>query len=176
MRALRIGAVVIASLLVLAAAAIFVSAASDRPARTVGFTTEISAPRYRVWEALTDVDHYRDWNPVITQGRGDVRKGGHLELRLEIPGHKAESLDSELITVKVGRKLRWQDRYHLPGLYDREYEVRLRSLGPNRTWMRQATRVEGLLEPVRSSAGEREALERIAVALDRYLNGQPYRP
>ena len=53
---------------------------------------EGNAPANRVWETLTTLDRYPDWNPQIPQASGDLSEGGRINLRLALPGRPAMDL------------------------------------------------------------------------------------
>ena len=46
---------------------------------TIETTETIEAPPERVWQILTDLDSYPDWNPFIIEGSGQVTEGREAE-------------------------------------------------------------------------------------------------
>lgn len=46
---------------------------------------EISAPRSRVWDVLTDFSRYPEWNPFVLEVKGDVYEGAMIHYRFEMP-------------------------------------------------------------------------------------------
>ena len=144
MRRLALVATVVAAL---AVGVLLASAATDRPARTVNESVVVDASRERVWEVLADLDSYREWNPVITRASGEVRPGATVTIRLEEPGAEPEEIRAELGIARFERKLRWQTRMLVPGLLDREQEIKLEKLGPRRVRVLLQDRLEGVLAP-----------------------------
>jgi len=71
---------------------------------------EIAAPAQRVWEILTDVAAYRQWNPFMPRLDGEVRVGARLRARLVVAG--APTLRPRLRVTRVdpGRELAWVGR------------------------------------------------------------------
>ena len=165
-RPLRLALLALAGLAVLALLALGASAALDRPARVVTVSTTVDGPKRDVWAALTDFGSYAEWNPVFTEAAGEAREGAALDLVVALPGHDPESLDAEVLIVRAGRKLRWQDRLVLPGRAG--LGVRVRPGAARRTAGSASTRcmhIEGLLAPFADTAAAREALELQGAAL-----------
>ena len=154
-------ALLAAAVAALALGTLLASAASDRPARTVNDSVLIDASRERVWEVIADLDAYREWNPVITRASGEVRPGATVTLRLEEPGDEPEEIRPELSIARFERKLRWQTRMLVPGLLDREQEIKIEKLGPRRVRVLLQDRLEGVLAPFE----DRESTRRRALAL-----------
>lgn len=86
---------------------------------------EINAPAERVWEILTDLSRFGDWNPFISEAAGEVRKGERLTVRMEPPGGKAMTFKPTVTRVDPGREFRWLGHLLLPGIFDGEhiYEI-----------------------------------------------------
>ena len=164
-RPLRLVLVVLGALALLALAALAASAALDRPARIMMVSSAVDAPKAEVWRVLTDFDDYDRWNPVITSASGEPVVGGSLDLELTLPDHEPEELDAEVLIVREGRKLRWQDRLVLPGVRDWEYEFVIQPIEPGRVVVVQLLRSEGLLAPFTDEEAAREALALIGEAL-----------
>ena len=74
--------------------------------RTIETGTDIAAPRWRVWQVLTDVDRYPAWNPFITSVDGVLREGSKLGVRIEPPGRKAMTFEPTVVALAQERELR----------------------------------------------------------------------
>ncbi|KAF9918914.1 hypothetical protein BX616_004423 [Lobosporangium transversale] len=48
-------------------------------------TITIPAPPKEVWEVLTDLSHYHEWNPMIVQAKGTIEEGEALDLKIRLP-------------------------------------------------------------------------------------------
>jgi hypothetical protein len=115
--------------------------------RTIETSTDIAAPRWRVWQVLTDVDRYPAWNPFITSVDGALREGGKLRVRIEPPGRKAITFGPTVVALAQERELRWRGRLLIPGLFDGEHAFRLEErTGGCR--FRQTERFSGVLVPL----------------------------
>lgn len=117
---------------------------------------DIDAPAQVVWEVLTDLDAFPTWNPFITSAAGPVRVGGRLTLRMQPVGGTAVILRPSVVEVVEGRRLRWQGRVVVRGLFDADHLFVVEPLGSERSRLVQQERFGGLLVPFfRRSLGRR---------------------
>jgi hypothetical protein len=141
------------------------SAVLDRPSETMESEVTVDAPVDVVWQVVTDLEGYERWNPLVTRAAGDLRVGGELDLRLELPDGETDEITPEVVILRPDRKLRWQSHRVLPGVADREYEVILEPLDGGRVLVFQQMRIEGILAPLTDSGEEQAALDAMASAL-----------
>ncbi|MDQ0466635.1 hypothetical protein QO010_004431 [Caulobacter ginsengisoli] len=52
--------------------------------------TGVAAPAEIVWEVLTDLAHWPDWNPLYARAEGQVKIGSVWTLALKLPGRPDE--------------------------------------------------------------------------------------
>ncbi|KAG0208289.1 hypothetical protein BGX28_000681 [Mortierella sp. GBA30] len=45
----------------------------------------IQATPREVWQVLTDLEHYHDWNPMLVQANGTIAVGQSLDLKMRLP-------------------------------------------------------------------------------------------
>lgn len=90
---------------------------------------DIRADAPVVWDVLTDLSRYSDWNPFITEASGEVRRGGRLKVRISPPGGKALWFKPRLLTVQPGRELTWIGRVLVPGVFDGCHSFRISATG-----------------------------------------------
>jgi hypothetical protein len=109
---------------------------------------EIAAPAARIWDALTDLARYREWNPLITQARGEARIGGVLDVRIRLPEWSSSRHRLRVLEVVPGRRFRWLGHMIMPGLLDGNHLLVLEPLAPERTRLCHSERFSGLLVPV----------------------------
>lgn len=50
---------------------------------------KINGPRKKIWDTLTDLNNYFNWNSVVPHGRGEIIKGNTLVVSIKLPGKKA---------------------------------------------------------------------------------------
>lgn len=107
---------------------------------------EIDAAPAKVWDILTDLADYPEWNPFITSSTGTVAVGQRLVNRLEPPGGKALTFRPTVTEVDEGRVFEWLGRLGLPGLFDGRHRFELVPHGDG-TRLIQTERFSGLLVP-----------------------------
>ena len=70
-------------------------------------TIDIDAPASVVWDVLTDLDAYADWNPFIVSASGMVATGERLVNRVEPPGGRGMTFKPTVTEVEDGRTFEW---------------------------------------------------------------------
>jgi hypothetical protein len=86
---------------------------------------EIKAPADTVWDILTDLDHYGDWNPFIVSSAGTVAVGDRLTNRLQPPGGKAMTFKPTVTAVEPNQAFEWLGRLGVPGVFDGRHRFEL---------------------------------------------------
>jgi hypothetical protein len=89
---------------------------------------DIDAGPERVWQTLTDLAAYPQWNPFIVRAEGSVDVGSSLVLRMQPVGGRAATLRPTLVDVAPGTHLRWRGRVGLPHVFDADHEFRIEAL------------------------------------------------
>ncbi len=70
---------------------------------------QISAPIDRVWQVLTDFDHWKDWNPMVNQVSGNATLGSMLNITMCGSGGKdAMKYQPILLEVSPPPSFRWR--------------------------------------------------------------------
>lgn len=90
-------------------------------------TTEIDidASPEVVWEILTDLDGYSDWNPFIVSATGNVAVGEGLTNRMQPPGGKAVTFKPTVTEVDSTHTFEWLGRLGLPHVFDGRHRFEL---------------------------------------------------
>ena len=79
----------------------------------------INAPPARVWEVLTDVEAYPEWNPFFVKAKGDLSVGNDLRVTMQPVGKDPQSFSPKVLEVDRRRhKLVWRGRLGIPWLFD----------------------------------------------------------
>jgi hypothetical protein len=138
--------------------------------RTIEAGIDIAAPRWRVWQVLTDVDRYPAWNPFITSVEGVLREGSKLRVRIEPPGRKGMTFEPTVVALAQEKELRWLGRLLMPGLFDGEHAFGLEELAEGCRF-RQTERFSGILVPL-FGAGLPEATRRGFEAMNAALKAR----
>ena len=118
---------------------------------------DIGATPERVWDVLTDLAAYQEWNPFIVRAEGVVGPGRRLTLKMQPVGGRAMSLRPRLVEVAAGRELRWRGRLGLPGLMDAEHTFELQPQ-PGGTRLVHSETFRGILVPFVAASLDRSTL------------------
>jgi hypothetical protein len=111
----------------------------------------VDGPVEQVWQTLTDLDGYADWNPFITAAAGAVDVGQRLTLRIQPPGGRAKTFTPWVTAVEKHRYLEWLGRLGMPGLFDGRHSFSLTPLPGRRTLLQQSETFSGVLVPFAGS-------------------------
>lgn len=66
-------------------------------------TIVINAEPHAVWQVLTNLDSYPQWNPFITSISGSLEPGGRLRVRISPPGGRAMTFRPVVTEVERAR-------------------------------------------------------------------------
>ncbi len=105
---------------------------------------DIDAPPDVVWQVLTDLDGYADWNPFITSSTGRPEVGEKLVNRLEPPGGRAMTFTPQVTVVEAGRTFEWVGRLAFSGLFDGRHRFEVEA-SPTGTKLTQTESFDGVL-------------------------------
>jgi len=106
---------------------------------------EINASQDKVWQVLTDFDHFKDWNPFIKSIDGKPESGARLNVRLQPPGGRSMTFRPKILKCEKGEELRWLGHLFVPGLFDGQHTFKIEPLGPNRVRFIQREKFNGVL-------------------------------
>jgi hypothetical protein len=114
-------------------------------------SVDIDATPERVWQVLTDLPGYAEWNPFITAAEGAFVVGDRVSMSVPpVNAFVQPRLRPTVLEVDPGRRLRmWSrlDRLGIPGLFNVELTMTLTDHdGGVRLW--QQDRYGGLLAPL----------------------------
>jgi len=90
---------------------------------------DLDATPERVWQVLTDLPAYGEWNPFVTEAEGTFVEGTRLQVT--VPAGSAllqPRLRPTVLEVVPLRRLRFRsrlDRWGIPGLFDVEQTMTL---------------------------------------------------
>ncbi|MFF4406847.1 SRPBCC family protein [Streptomyces sp. NPDC001404] len=120
--------------------------------RQIATVVDIAATPARVWEVLTDLPHYSDWNPFIREASGEVAPGARLRLRTVPARGRPVTFRPRIRTAVPQRELSWMRRLVLPGLFDGLHRFVLTDLDGGGTRVVQDERFTGVLVPALAKA------------------------
>ena len=113
-------------------------------------TTEIEfeGTPQEVWDVLTDLPAYSQWNPFIKKIDGEPRTGAKLEVRMEPEGERAMTFRPTVLTAEPGREFKWLGHLLVPGIFDGEHRWLIEETEPGRVRFTQSERFGGILVPL----------------------------
>ena len=111
-------------------------------------TFDVNAPAARVWDALTAVDRYPEWNPQIPRVRGNLRQGERINLRLALPGRPPMDLTATIEEARPGALLTWRGHVLAPWIFEGYRRFEIEPVAPGRARVTHVEDVHGLLAPL----------------------------
>ena len=111
-------------------------------------TFAVDAPAARVWEALTDLDRYPEWNPQITRIRGSLRPGERIDLQLALPGRSPMDLTATVEEAQPGALLTWRGHVLARWLFEGYRRFEVEPVAPGRARVTHVEDVHGVLAPL----------------------------
>ncbi|MGI9603963.1 MAG: SRPBCC family protein [Acidimicrobiales bacterium] len=105
---------------------------------------DIDASPEVVWQVLTDLDHYPEWNPFITSSVGEPEVGNQLVNRMEPPGGKAITFKPRVTLVEDGKSFEWLGKLGLSGVFDGRHRFDIEA-SPTGTRFVQRESLDGVL-------------------------------
>lgn len=109
---------------------------------------EMDAEREHVWEVLTDLDAYPEWNPMIRRAEGELVPGRVLRVRFEPEGVRGRNYRPRLAVVDPPGELRWTALLNLPWVFEFEHYWVLEPKEGGRTLLKHGVSVSGILAPL----------------------------
>jgi len=89
---------------------------------------EIQASPKKVWQVLTDLDKYPQWNPFIHHAVGKAEVGEKVDITYK-SGTKDSTLHCTVVEAVPNRKLSWKYHVILPGLWSGEHSFTIEPIG-----------------------------------------------
>jgi len=108
----------------------------------------INATPERVWEVLTDLDAFEQWNPFIRRVSGNPQAGERLDVFIEPPGGRSMTFRPKVLRAEPGREFRWLGYLFVPGLFDGEHIFEIEPLEEGRVRLVQREEFRGILAPL----------------------------
>lgn len=79
---------------------------------------QINANPQQVWEVLTDLGKYPEWNPFIKSVTGEITVGGKLEVVISPPNSKEMVFKPTVLSANPHSEFSWLGHLLLPGIFD----------------------------------------------------------
>ncbi len=108
---------------------------------------DIHADPRAVWNVLTDLASFHEWNPFIVEASGEITVAGRLELRMSPPGGRSMTFKPKVTEVAAARSLEWLGRLGVPGLFAGRHRFDLEPIDGG-TRLIHSEEFTGILVPV----------------------------
>jgi hypothetical protein len=92
---------------------------------------EIQASPDKVWQVLTNLDKYPEWNPFIHHAIGKAKVGEKVDITVS-SGSKEMTLHCIVVKVEPNKELRWKYHVLLPALFRGEHSFIIKPIGNNK--------------------------------------------
>jgi len=119
---------------------------------------EIDATPGEVWDVLTDLDRYEEWNPGFAEISGRAEVGERLDVTFAKGDGRGMTMHPTVIVAEPGREFRWLGRLGVPFVFDGEHRFEIHEAGPGRVRFVQAERFSGVLVPFLRRLIERDTV------------------
>lgn len=126
---------------------------------------EIAASARKLWEVLTDFEHYPDWNPLFKSVRTEFAVGRPVHVTERMPNGKRVSFTSRWAQIDPGRHCCWEGKFMVPFLWHGFHSFKLTELGPGRTLFTHRETYTGLLSKSLGLETLKPAFDAMNVAL-----------
>lgn len=93
---------------------------------------EIQAAPGKIWQVLTSLDEYPEWNPFIHHAIGKARLGEKVDITFK-SGSKEMTLHCTVVKAEPNKELRWKYHVALPILFSGEHSFIIEQLEGNKT-------------------------------------------
>ncbi len=138
--------------------------------RSIETSIVVAAPAAVVWDVLTDLERYAEWNPFVLEAAGEAAVGAQLRVRIRPEGGRAMILRPTVTAVDPGRRFAWLGRlWGVPGLFEGAHRFELEPVDGG-TRLMHAEDFRGMLVPLMTGSlekGSRAGFEAMNAALAR---------
>jgi hypothetical protein len=91
---------------------------------------EIQAMPEKVWQVLTALDKYPEWNPFLHRAIGKAQMGEKVDITVR-SGSKEMTLHCTVVKVEPNKELRWKYSVGLPVLFSGEHSFIIEQVADN---------------------------------------------
>lgn len=106
---------------------------------------DIDATPETVWNIITDLDQYAEWNPFIVEASGDIVVGSKLRNRMQPPGGKAMTIKPAVTAVEPAQTFEWLGHLGVGGVFDGRHRFELQATPSGGTRLMHSEQFDGVL-------------------------------
>lgn len=100
----------------------------------------INASKEKIWEILTDFEHYSEWNSFIKSVSGEVKVGNQVKIKLQ-----GMTFKPVVLTFNKNTELKWLGHLWFKGIFDGEHKFKLTENEDGTTKFEQNENFSGIL-------------------------------
>jgi len=98
-----------------------------------------------VWDVLTDLEAYAEWNPQTVDASGTVAGGERVELTVRPGGGRERTMTATVVEADPPRRLEWVSTLGSRWLFSARHTFELEPLEDGRTRLVNGERLTGVL-------------------------------
>jgi hypothetical protein len=117
---------------------------------------EIQATPERVWEALTDLGKYPEWNPLLCRAEGKLTVGEKINLTARSASSEM-NLHCSVTMVEPNRQFSWKFHVILPFLFRGEHIFKIEPINEHKVRFIDREIFDGLLVPLQAKKLETDS-------------------
>ncbi|MGB0403258.1 MAG: SRPBCC family protein [Salibacteraceae bacterium] len=108
---------------------------------------KINANPSIVWEVLTNLNSYNEWNPFIIESKGKIKLGKQITNTM-LNGEKKMTFKPIVTQIKEHKRFEWLGSLWIKGLFDGRHYFELKKLNDESTLLVHGEYFSGLLSGV----------------------------
>lgn len=106
----------------------------------------VRAPAEVIWTVLTDIDGWKEWNPLYPRAAGAIRMGATLDLQLALAGQAPRQIRPVVVDWVPNEQLLWRLSM-LGGLVKSTRYLEIEELAPGSCIFSNGEMFDGVLGP-----------------------------
>ncbi len=111
----------------------------------------INASADIVWNIMTDLEAYKEWNPFIRESHGEAVLGCRLTCRPEVFKGRLQTYHPTVTTVETNRVFAWTGNVVFPWLVEGEHIFEIEPVDEKCVRLVHRQEFRGLLSPIMGS-------------------------
>ena len=119
----------------------------DHLMRTITTKIQINATAEQVWDILTDLPAYSNWNPFIPEAKGSATEGSQLEITITPPQGNAMQFKPRVLRSRKHQEFRWVGSLFFNWLFQGEHIFQIYETGPDAITFEHSEHFSGILVP-----------------------------
>lgn len=93
--------------------------------KTIKTQVTINASAHNVWDVLTDIKNYSNWNPFIREIKGILKVDEFITVKIEPKKGKTMTFNPKVLTLEKEKLFIWKGKFLIKGLFDGTHKFEL---------------------------------------------------